>query len=126
VKNIWKKVALFNLILLYCFVISFYNGGGYLQYSPFPEQQSHPQTASYQSSFSKILFCHTATSETSFSAVTCVPVSSFKNKFNDFGEFVCATEHVFRTSFLQYNFFSKKILLRLHPRILIFPFHYFW
>ena len=125
-KNIRKKVTLANLILLYCFVISLYNGDGFFHNSNHSNQPDQPQTETYHPTVSKSLFCHTIPTEPSYSVVTKVPVSFVKNQFTDFKEYILATKNVFRTKFLQYSFFSKKILLRLHPRNIIYPFHYFW
>ena len=125
-KNILRTAALVNLMLLYGFVISLYNGSEFFQHSLFTEQRTQPQTESYNSVISKSLFCHTAPTENSVTVVTNVSASSFKNQFTDFTEFIRTTDQVFLAKFLQYSFFSKNIFLRLRQYDIIFPFHYFW
>jgi hypothetical protein len=63
-ENIIEKAALVNLILLYGFVISFYNGADFFQYSQVSGQQTQQQSESCQALVSKDLLSHTSSPET--------------------------------------------------------------
>lgn len=124
-KIIVRKVALANLILLYGFVICLYSSAfsGNIFYA---QHITDHQTESYNSVISKTVFCHTTPSETSVNVVSHVTPSPYKNQLLDFAEGNRITEQVFLTNFIQYNFFSKYLLLRLSRYAIIYPFHYFW
>jgi hypothetical protein len=126
VKNVFRKAALINLILLYGFVVSLYSGSVSFE-NKFPtEQQRQPQAESINSASSKNLFSHTTRTESSVNLVTSVPNSSYKTRFTDFLKFIKTTDQLSLAKFLQYGFFSKHILLRLCQYDIVFPFHYFW
>ena len=125
-KNVFRKAALVNLVLLYGFVVGLYSGSIHFE-NKFPtEQQSRSQTESYHSASSKNLFSHTTRTEISVNLVTSVPNSSYKTRFTDFLKFIKTTDQLSLAKFLQYGFFSKHILLRLRQYDIVFPFHYFW
>jgi len=125
VKNILKKTALVHLILLYGFVISFYNGADFFQYSVSGKQSTEQQAESYQSAVSKDLLSHTPSTENSVKGVTN-SATSIKNQFTGFIENIDATNQVVLARFQQYSFFSKNLLLRISQYDIIYPSHFFW
>jgi hypothetical protein len=125
VKKFLRTAALANLILLYCFVISFYNDNGYSYNISFAQQQQ-PQTESYQSVVTENLQHHIVPNETAFGAAHHVPPFSFKSQHLDFAGFAKGTSLVFLNTITQYSRFSKTLLINLNRAAIIFPFHYFW
>ena len=125
VKKIVKTAALAGLILLYCFVISFYNDHGYSYNIAFAQQQQ-PQTESYHSVVTKNLQHHLVPNESAFGAVHHVSPFSFKSQHIDFAGFAKGTSLVFLNTVTQYSRFTKTLVVNLNRAAIIFPFHYFW
>jgi hypothetical protein len=125
VKKTVKTTALVNLILLYCFVISFYNDYGYSYNVSFAQQQQ-PQTESYHSVVTENLQHHIVPTETAFGAAHHVSPFSFKSQHIDFAGFAKGTSLVFLNTITQYSRFSKTLVTGLSRTAIIFPFHYFW
>ena len=117
-----KTASLSILILLYGFIISSYSEGVPLPNSASTQQQ--PET--YKSAFSKSLLCHTTPAENAFSIVTKPFPSSLKNQSVDFTAILLFKHQLFLALYLQNNFFSRNILVKLHQHDILFPFHYFW
>lgn len=124
-KKIVKTIALANLILLYCFVISFYNDYGYSYNVSFAQQQQS-QTESYHSVVAENLQHHIVPNETAFGAAHHVPPFSFKSQHIDFAVLAKSTSLVFLNTITQYSRFSKTLAVGLSRAAIIFPFHYFW
>ena len=113
------------MILLYGFVISFYNGADFFQNSVSGKQSTEQQAESYQSAVSKDLLSHTPSTENSVKGVTN-SATSIKNQFTGFIENIDATNQVVLARFQQYSFFSKNLLLRISQYDIIYPSHFFW
>lgn len=125
VKKFLRTAALANLILLYCFVISFYNSNVYSYNISFAQQQQ-PQTESYQSVVTENLQHHIVPNETAFGAAHHVSPFSFKSQQIDFAGFAKGTSLVFLNTITQYSRFTKTLVVNLNRAAIIFPFHYFW
>ena len=126
VKILLKKAALVNLILLYGFVISFYSGADFFQYSQVSGQQTEQQSESCQALVSKDLLSHTSSTENTVKLVSHATASSLKNQFTGFVEYIGATNQLILARFQQYSFFSKNLLLRISQYDIIYPSHFFW
>jgi hypothetical protein len=126
VKILLKKAALVNLILLYGFVISFYNGADFFQYSLINGQQTEHQTEIFQSFVSKDLLSHTSSTGNAVKLVSHATAYSLKNQFTGFVEYIGATNQVILARFQQYSFFSKNLLLKISQYDIIYPSHFFW
>ncbi|MBP6023951.1 hypothetical protein [Ferruginibacter sp.] len=124
-KKIVRTVALANLILLYCFVISFYNDHGYSYNIAFAQQQQ-AQTESYHAVVAENLQHHIVPNETAFGAAQHVSPFSFKSQHIDFAGFAKGTNLVFLNTVTQYSRFTKTLVVNLNRAAIIFPFHYFW
>lgn len=124
-KKILKTTALFNLILLYSFIISFNSSNNEPLHSSL---SSSKQTESSSSCLfiTKGLFSHSAQNESSVKVLAKLPCFLLKNTFTYYSDLTKTTEYLFSTRFLQYILNSRNILIRHRKANIIFPFHFFW
>jgi len=81
---------------------------------------------SYSHSVAAKSFQHTVQTENSLSVCSHNNPVTVKNTYKEFLAVNKVTEQLLVRSFLQYSFYSHKLLLRLQNTDLIFPFQYFW
>jgi hypothetical protein len=111
------------LTAIYCFAI-----GVVANSYAYSDGQKYPTSSQekFISDFSAKLFYHSSKSESSANNFNNLPDPKLKNPTAGFWATVKATEKLFETSFSQYTFFSRKILINSRKSDIIFPFHYFW
>ena len=125
VKKSLRIFGLTSISLLYCFVIGMYSGVG-SNANAAVAKHSNASGESYAASVSAGTFHHTVQSENSFTAVNHARPFSLKNVYDEYSACLKISEQLFCTSFVQYSFYSHKLLMRVQQTDLIFPFHYFW
>lgn len=125
VKKTIRIIALLNISVLYCFIISLYSGNALTHSSAF-SKLTKSESKNCCTLPASDLLCHTAQATISAPAFTTAPSSSLKNPFNDFWAWAKLTDGVFFSTFLQYSFYSQNLLIRFRQTDIIFPFHYFW
>jgi hypothetical protein len=124
-KKTLHITGLLGIALLYCLATALCSGVAYAGNTPFSKQAGN-STEKYSNAVSAKLFQHTLQTENSITVCNHSNPVTVKNTFKDFSAINLATEHIYVRRFLQYNFFSHKLLARLQNTDLIFPFHYFW
>jgi len=125
VKKSLRNIGLIGISLLYCFVIGIYSG---ITFNADAAVAKHSKGSheSYTAAVSAKSFHHTVQTENSVTAFNHARPVSLKNSFNEYSACIKITEQLFFTGFLQYSFYSHKLLMRVQQTDLIFPFHYFW
>jgi hypothetical protein len=113
------------MTLLYCFTTAFCSGMALKGNTIFPKTNSS-EKESYSHSILPESFQHTVQTENSVTVCSHNNPLTVKNTYKEFSAANIADEQLFVCSFLQYNFYSHKLLVRLQKTDLIFPFHYFW
>lgn len=124
-KKRLRIIALLNISVLYCFVISLYSGNASTYSSAFSKLTKSESKNCSALTVSDFL-CHVPHAEVAAPAFTTAPPSSLKTPFNEFLDWAKLTEQVFFSSFSQYSFYSQNLLIRFRQTDIIFPFHYFW
>ncbi|MEP7237167.1 MAG: hypothetical protein ABI685_04870 [Ferruginibacter sp.] len=117
--------ALISIALLYCFATSLYSGIAFKGNAAFAKQ-SNAANERYTADVSAKSFQHTLQTENSVSLVNHPRPAAVNNFHNEFSASIKVTEQLFVHTFLQYSFYSQKLLARLQNTDIIFPFHYFW
>lgn len=122
-KNKIKNTSIVLLIAIYCFALGIATESAIhydFQNQPRAEQEN------FFSTISTNLFCHTSQSENSIKNFNDFPSPRFTDSYNSLWAVNKTTEHFLEIVFLQYNFFSKNLLIRFRKNNIIFPFHCFW
>lgn len=117
--------GLISIALLYCFAIGLYSGVAYAGNTALLKQDGNA-AEKYSNTVSAKLFQHTVQTENAVTVCSHSHPVTVKNTFKEFSAANKVAELVFVHTFSQYNFFSRKLLVRLENTDLIFPFHYFW
>jgi len=125
VKKSLRITGLISIALLYCFAIGLYSGVVYAGNGSFLTQDGHAEKKYSNPVFAKH-FQHTIQSENAVTVCSYSNPASVKSTWKEFSAANIAAEHVYVHTFSRYNFFSRKLLVRLQNTDLIFPFHYFW
>lgn len=124
-KRVGKITVLFQILVLYCFIVSIYSTRILLPGIPFQNNQP-----TQENGFSPItgvdLFTQTTKPENVFTGFKNLPTLSFKNFPNDYLAQRKAAESHLINHCSEYSFFAKNIVVRLEPADIIFPSHYFW
>ncbi|WP_428664360.1 hypothetical protein [Runella sp.] len=124
-KKTFRIIALLTISALYCFAVSLYSSNGLGADSAFSKLTGAQSKHSSSLQLSNLL-CTPAQATISITAFQNTPPPPHKNPFNEFSAWVKTAEHLFFSTFSQYSFYSKNVLVRLQRTDLIFPFHYFW
>ncbi|MDD4575966.1 MAG: hypothetical protein PHI36_06020 [Bacteroidales bacterium] len=122
-KNKIKNTSIVLLIAIYCFAM------GIATKSAIHSDFKNPPRAEQETFFSTIstnLFCHTSQSENSINNINDFPSPRYTDSYNSIWAVNKTTEHFLDIAFLQYDFFSKNLLIRFQKNNIIFPFHCFW
>jgi hypothetical protein len=125
VKKTVRIIALLNISVLYCLIISLYSSNA-LPYSSIGSKLSKSESKNYSALPVTDLICHLAPTAISPPACVTIPSSSLKNPFNEFFAWTHWSERAIFSTFSQYSFYSQNLLIRLEKTDIIFPFHYFW
>jgi hypothetical protein len=125
VKKSLHITGLISIALLYCLCIGLYSGIAFNGNAAFAKQGSTAKE-SYGYSISAKSFQHTVQTENSLTVCNHSNPVTVKNTFKELSAANTVTEQVLVHSFLQYSFYSNKLLARLQNTDIIFPFHYFW
>jgi len=125
VKRSLQITGLLSIALLYCLAIGLYSGMAFNRTAAFAKQPNTTKE-SYGYSVAAKSFQHTVQSENSLTVCSHNNPVTLKNTYKEFSAINKVTEQVLVRTFLQYSFFSHKLLLRLQNTDLIFPFQYFW
>jgi hypothetical protein len=125
VKKSLRIIGLAGISLLYCFVIGIYSG---ITFNADAAVIKHSKASdeNLTAAVSAKSFHHTVQTENAVTAFSHPKPVSSKNSHNEYSSCTKIAEQLFVTSFLQYNFYSHKLLMRVQQTDLIFPFHYFW
>ena len=126
VKKALRIIALIQISVLYCFVISLYSSNALVEntaFSKLTDSESKHRHALVASDLLSIS-AHAEISVPAFNAASSS--SSLKNPLNGFLAWVKITEQLFFSLFSQYSFYSQNVLVRFQRTDIIFPFHYFW
>jgi len=125
VKKVGKITVLFQVLVLYCFLVSIYSPRMLASGIPFQNDRS-----TRQDGFSPIggvdLFTITTKTENVVIGHKNLPTFSFKNHSSDYLALRKAAESYLLNRYDEYIFFAKNQIIRLQPADIIFPFHYFW
>jgi hypothetical protein len=89
-------------------------------------KQAGEATKSYSHTVSAKSFQHTVQTENSITVCNHNSPVTVKNTYNKFLAINKVTEQLCIHTFLQYSFYSHKLLARLQNTDLNYPFHYFW
>lgn len=124
-KKVGKINVLFQILVLYCFMVSIYGTGIIAPVTSF--QNNHSTREDGYSPIGGVdLFTITTKPEIIVIGHKNLPTFSFKNHPNDYLAHRKVTELFLLNSWSEYIFFATNIVVRLQPTDLIFPFHYFW
>lgn len=124
-KKFLKIFALLNISILYCFIISIYSSSAFNTIAVFSKSGDTDAECHY-SVISSNLLCLATRTESAVGVSDNAPPSPLKNTFKAFSACARAAEHVLFNRFLQYDFYSRNLVVRFHTTDIIFPFHYFW
>ena len=123
-KKFWKQVSAVSFLAIYCLAIGIVCFQDYDHSSKKNSQK--PTTETYTSIVSNGLLGVAVQPVKSGAAGINGAYSSFKNSFSEFSFLLRIVDKLFFSSFIQYQFFSTKVLLSIGKTDIIFPFHYFW
>jgi len=125
VKKVGKITVLFQVLVLYCFLVSIYSTRMLASGIPFQNDRS-----TREDGFSPIngvdLFTISTKPENVVIGHKNLPTFTFKNHPNDYLALRKAAESYLLNRYDEYIFFAKNHIIRLQPADIIFPFHYFW
>lgn len=125
VKKVDRIKVLFQIFVLYCFIVSIYSAGIHAPVTPF--QYNHSTSEDGYSPVGGVdLFTITTKPENVVAGHRNFPTFSFKNHANDYLEHRKAAESYLVNTWTEYIFFAANVVIRLQPADIIFPFHYFW
>ena len=124
-KKFLHITGLISIALFYSLAIGLYSGVAYAGNGSFSTQDGHAEKK-YSNTVAAKLFQHTIQSENAVTVCGHSKPATIKNTCKEFSAINKAAEQVYVHTFLRYNFFSRKLLVRLQNTDLIFPFHYFW
>jgi hypothetical protein len=124
-KNWLKNTVVLVVLTLYCFVVSVYSGITIGNADGFFKPVSAQQTG-YKKAIAAGSFFHTTQSEIAGSIIHTGKPAPLKNNRDEIIAGLKVAEQFFSHRFLQYNLYSKNLLIHLQKTALIFPFHYFW
>jgi hypothetical protein len=125
VKKNLQITGLLSITLLYCLAIGLYSGVGFNGIAAFANQ-GNAAKESYTHSVAAKSFHHTIQTGNSLTVCNHSNPVTVKNTYKEFSAVNKITEQILVCSFLQYSFYSHKLLVRLQNTDLIFPFQYFW
>jgi len=125
VKKVRKISVLFQVLVLYCFMISLCTTSILMPGSSFQNDWSSTEKGYYPIAGAGVF---TITNKplnvvNGFRNLTSFP---FKNHPFDYLALRKSAESYLLNSCAEYIFFARNIIIRLRPTDLIFPFHYFW
>ncbi|MEO6904457.1 MAG: hypothetical protein ABI315_15060 [Bacteroidia bacterium] len=123
-RKVLKLTFILTTFALYGFVISLCSSNALMGSASLSESNS--QTEYYNSLISSNLLYHISQTENSISVFRHSPPHSLKKPFNDFSSNLKTAERLYVHTFLQYQFYSKNVLVRLQSTDIIYPFHSFW
>ena len=124
-KKAGKINVLFQILVLYCFIVSNYNTGILAPVAPFHNNHSTKNDV-YSPVGGVDLFTVTTKPDNVVIGHRNFPTFSFKNHPNDHLAIRKAAETYLANSFSDYISLAKNVVIRLQPVNIIFPFHYFW
>ncbi|HOX83081.1 MAG TPA: hypothetical protein PLJ60_15020 [Chryseolinea sp.] len=122
--KVFKTAILFQLILLYCFTLSFYKGSNTLTENP----NTHPKSTQYLEYYSvasNTIICHTSETNNILESIQH-PFSSLK--YNQDNQFISRAHELEKILFYKvgrYISFSKILSVSCNSKIIIYPFHSF-
>ena len=124
-----KKIGIiavsFQILVLYCFIVSFCSTKILT-----PGISFHNDRTAKEDGFSPMesvdLFTIATKPVNVVNGFRHLPTFSFKNQVNDYLALRRAAESYLLNSRSEYIFFAKNMIVRLLPADLIFPFQYFW
>ena len=123
--KIGKITVSFQILVLYCFIVSFCSTKMLASGIPF-----HRNPPAKEDGFSPMaeadLFTIATKPVNVVNGFRHLPTFSFKNQANDYQALRKAAESYLLNARSEYIFFAKNIIVRLQPADLIFPFQYFW
>jgi len=125
VKKVGKITVLFQVLVLYCFIVSIYSTGVLLPGISFQNNQSEQENG-YSPIDGVHLFTPTTKPENVFSGFKNLPTLTFKNFPNNYLAQWKGAESYLVNNWSEYSFFAKNIVPGLQPADIIFPSHYFW
>jgi len=125
VKKVDRIFVLFQIFVVYCFMVSTYSTVIIVPGTTY--QYNH---SSREDGFSPIvgadIFTITTKPENIVTGHRSFPTFSFKNHPNDYQSHRKAAETHLVNTWSDYILFATNVVIRLQPADIIFPFHSFW
>jgi hypothetical protein len=125
VRMTGKITVLFQIVVLYCFIVSLCNIGIPSLGTSFRTDRSTKEVG-YSQITGIDLIIQTTKTENVVNVLHKLPSFSLKNQINNFLAYRKATELFLLNTSLKYIFYARNIADRFPPTDIIFPFHYFW
>ncbi|HZK97127.1 MAG TPA: hypothetical protein VFC67_23200 [Prolixibacteraceae bacterium] len=124
-KKFDKINVLFQIFVLYCFVVSTYSTAIFVPDTNFKYNHSTREDG-YSPIVGTDIFTITTKPENIVIGHRNLPTFSFKNHPNDYQSHRKAAEAYLVNTWSEYILFTTKVVIRLQPADIVFPFHSFW
>lgn len=125
-KKVTNIATLFQMLVLYCFIVSFYSTGILSSGYAYPNDHRSANEERYLPIAGVDLFTHTTKPENVVVSFNSLLSFSLKNSFNDFLASRQATDLFLLNASSKYIFYASNTVERFQQTDIIFPFHYFW
>ena len=126
VKSNTKIATLFQILVLYCFIASFYSTGILSSGYTYSNDHRTANEERYLPIAGVDLFTNTTKPENIVVSFNTFLSFSIKNQLNDFLAYRQVTDLFLLNASSKYIFYARNTVERFEQTDIIFPFHYYW